>query len=454
MWLRRDLRLRDNVALAHASRASQSVVPVFVVDPAILHSERIGTPLVSSFFCALESLRTSLLERGSDLAVLYGDPVEELLALARRVDAQAIFFNVDYEPFASERDARASEVFERERMDVHACLDHVYFGADEIVRDDGGAYKVFTPYRHAWLRAMHASPRAAVLSLRLSPKKLASRDVVGKTRAVPSPRDFGYVPFEVPAMSEDAALRALDRFSANGGMQRYARERNVPAADATSHLSPHLRAGTIGIRTCLERAHACGGEVWANELIWREFYQMILARFPHVAQAPFIEKAARIEWREAPEEFEAWCRGKTGYPIVDAGMRQLNATGWMHNRLRMITASFLTKHLLIDWRYGERYFEQHLIDADLAQNNGGWQWSASTGTDAAPYFRIFNPVLQSKKFDPEGTFIRAMLPELQTMTDRNIHEPWRVKTPSAYPQPIVDHAFARRRALSVYAAAL
>ena len=435
VWLRRDLRLRDNVALAQAAGAGDEVIAAFVLDPQILRSERIGAPLTAVFFSALSGLRKSLREHGSDLVLLRGEPHVELIRLANRLGAQAIYFNVDYEPGAVRRDAHAKRAFEEQRLDVHACLDHVYLGANEVLRDDGEPYKVYTPYRRAWLRAMHACPREPVPSLRLVGKRLIAREIAGPSAEIPS------TGWTAPPVDEEHALRALDRFSSGDGMRNYAAMRDFPAADATSHLSAHLRAGTIGIRTVFARAFECGGEVFASELIWREFYQMILRQFPHVADGAFTEKGARIPWRRAPEEFDSWCEGRTGYPIVDAAMRTLNATGWMHNRLRMIVASFLTKHLLIDWRKGERYFEQRLIDADIAQNNGGWQWCASTGTDSAPYFRIFNPVLQSKKFDPDGAFIRAAIPELRDASAKEIHEPR---------NPIVDHAFARGRALAAY----
>ena len=453
MWLRRDLRLRDNVALARACEQSGHVCLVFVVDPGVLASPRMGAPIAAAFFSALSSLRAELRGLGSDLAVLCGKPHEEITAFARRTGAAAVFYNEDYEPDAIRRDERAQAFFTAHGLRTHAFLDHVYFGAGEIARASGAPYKIFTPYSRAWLARHHDCPRPPADSLHAARGKLAAREEVGETLPVPATEDFGFAGFPLPQISERTAQARLKRFANRSGLLRYARERDFPAADATSHLSVHLRAGTIGIRTCFEAAFAAGGSVWANELIWREFYQTILRRFPHVAEKPFLEKAEAIRWRRADADFAAWCEGRTGYPIVDAAMRQLNTTGWMHNRLRMITASFLTKHLLIDWRRGERYFEQHLIDADLAQNNGGWQWCASTGTDAAPYFRIFNPVLQSKKFDPQGAFIRAMLPELRGVPLKHLHAPWNAGPVSGYPAPIVDHAFARQRALEAYAGA-
>lgn len=424
----------------------------FVVDPELLRGGRMSAAIVQCFFDALGALREELRERASDLAVLCGSPAEELAGFARRIGAQALFYNEDYEPAARERDAKVAAALARGGVTVRSSIDHVYFGADEIARDDGSPYKIFTPYRARWLAAAWERPRPPVDSLRAARGKLLDREAIGETRAVPAPEDFGFASSaRYPRCSEAVAHRLLNAF-AKDAIARYAANRDFPAADGTSHLSPQLRAGTIGVRTCVEAARA--SETWLSELVWREFYQMILARFPHVENSPFLTAARKIAWRDAPAEFEAWCNGVTGYPIVDAAMRQLNQTGWMHNRLRMIAASFLTKDLLIDWRAGERYFERRLADADLAQNNGGWQWSASTGTDAVPYFRIFNPVTQSKRFDPDGEFIRAWLPELRDVPARFIHAPWSMpKPPEAYPAPLVNHDVARRRALEVYAAA-
>ncbi|HET7813223.1 MAG TPA: deoxyribodipyrimidine photo-lyase [Candidatus Baltobacteraceae bacterium] len=454
VWLRRDLRLRDNVALARAAAAADGVCAAFVVDPGLLASPRIGAPIVSAFFAALNALRSELREAGSDLAILTGDPVREIPAFARSIGAGAVFFNVDYEPAAIARDERVTRELREHGVEAHNSLDHVVFGAEESAKPDGSPYKVFTPFKRAWLNLWYAGPRSPVESLRAASRKWLPASALGETDGVPSADRFGFEPFNVPGMSEKHAARALDRFAADGGMRRYAHDRDFPALDATSHLSPHLRAGTIGIRTCFARAFECGGDVWTNELIWREFYQTVLRRYPSVVDSAFVANGDRIPWRKPGAEFDAWCEGRTGYPIVDAAMRQLNETGWMHNRLRMIAASFLTKHLLIDWREGERYFEQHLLDADLAQNNGGWQWSASTGTDAAPYFRIFNPVLQGQKFDPDGAFVRRYIPELRTVPDKAVHAPWKAGGVSGYPAPIVDHAAARARALTAYAAVL
>jgi deoxyribodipyrimidine photo-lyase len=383
---------------------------------------------------------------------LQGEPGEQLLALARRSGAEAVYLNDDYEPAAIVRDESVERRLEAAGVAVSRHLDHVYVGADEIATESGTAYKVFSPYFRRWYELHRVAPRDPVQSARAVEGRLASRDEVGATREIPEPEEFGFTSSPTfPVSSEALALARLDAFARSGGaIERYAFDRDVPALDGTSMLSPHLRAGTIGIRTCVARAR---DPKWLEELAWRDFYQTILRRFPNVAEGPFVAAAARIRWSGDRTGFEAWCDGRTGFPIVDAAMRQLNRTGWMHNRLRMIAASFLTKDLLVDWRWGERYFERRLADADLAQNNGGWQWAASTGTDAVPYFRIFNPTTQAKKIDPDGSFVRRMLPELAGVPDRFVHEPWKASVPG-YPPPIVDHDVARRRAIAVYAAAL
>ena len=472
-WLRRDLRLDDNVALAEAARRSGAVCVAFVLDPVLLRSDRIGAPIVQTFFSALAALRALLRERGSDLALLEGDFATELSDLAKRTGAQAVFFNEDYDPAAIVRDRTVTAALTARGLDVVACTDHVYFAAERIRNDSGEPYKVFTPFRKRWRQLRDRQPQAPVASAELLAGRLLPRASVGASRDVPAPEAFGHASSAAyPACSESVARELLERFLSPGGAaERYARDRDLPALDGTSRLSPQLRAGTVGIRTCFElafeaaqRPSGANIEKWIDELIWREFYQTILKSFPHVAQGPFLEAASAIVWNDDREGFERWCNGSTGYPIVDAAMRQLNQTGWMHNRLRMIVASFLTKDLLVHWQLGERYFEQRLADADLAQNNGGWQWASSTGTDAAPYFRVFNPVLQSKKFDASGAFIREMVPELRNVPEEYVHAPWEMppivqatsgcRIGADYPAPIVDHFAARDRALAAYAAVL
>jgi deoxyribodipyrimidine photo-lyase len=474
VWLRRDLRLDDHVALFRAAQASDRVVCAFVLDPPLLRGPRVGAPIVQFFFDSVCVLRERLLAAGSDLALLEGDFAGELLALARRVDAGAVFYNTDYDPNAIARDEHVARQLRRAGMDVHASIDHVYFAADEVVQDGGKPYAVYTPYRRRWNARFAAEPHPPVRSEAAARDKLLARETIGATRDVPRPEDYGHASSDAyPRAGLFEAQRLLRSFLGDGAA-RYADARNVPALDGTSRLSPHLRAGTIGIRTVVhaaaklrERAEkhvASNVDTWLGELVWRDFYQQLLAHHPRIAHEPFVEAAQTIPYVHDPAVYTAWCEGLTGYPIVDAAMTQLNTSGWMHNRLRMIVASFLTKHLLTDYHEGERYFEQHLADADLAANNGGWQWSASTGTDAAPYFRVFNPTLQGKTFDQNGAFVRAMLPALANVPDKYVHEPWTIPPllqaelgcviGRDYPAPIVDHAFARRRAIDVYGAAL
>jgi len=473
-WFRRDLRLSDHVALARAASESERVVCAFVLDPEFLRGPRVGAPIVSFFFDALAELRVALRERGSDLALLEGDFGTELRGLARRTGATGLCYNLDYEPDALSRDARVEEALRADGIEVRSFVDHTYFGARETLKADGTPYTVFTPYKRRWLERRELDPRPPLESAALASRKFAPADAIGTSLDIPQPEAYGHArSAKFPRGGERLARRTLEAFVATS-LAAYAQRRNDPAADGTSHLSPHLRAGTIGIRTCVQAAvdarRAAGAsaagsiDTWLGELIWREFYHHILANFPHVAHDPFVPQAKRLRYRESKDDWQAWCDARTGYPIVDAAMVQLNTTGWMHNRLRMIVASFLTKDLLLDYRLGERYFEQHLADGDLAANNGGWQWSASTGTDAAPYFRVFNPVLQSRKFDPDGTFIRRMLPQLARLDGMAVHAPWMLPPLEAealgfrlgrdYPEPIVDHAEARLRAIAFFAPVL
>ncbi len=474
VWLRRDLRLTDHAALFAAAQRSEQLVAAFVLDPELLRGPRVGAPIVQFFFDSLRVLREALRADGSDLALLEGDFAGQLIRLARHTGAQAVFYNVDYDPEMRARDERVAAELRRGGLDVHASVDHVYAAADEIVQQTGKPYVMYGPYRRRWEAAFAGHPRAPFASQRAASGKFAAVATIGTSRAIPAPEEYGHVSSRrFPAGGFIEARRLLDAFIA-GGIDAYLDRRNLPAVAGTSGLSPHLRAGTIGIRTCLARArqarehaaaHAAANvEGWIGELVWRDFYQSLLMHFPRIAHEPFVEAGKSIPYLRDETAYAAWCEGATGYPIVDAAMIQLNTTGWMHNRLRMIVASFLTKHLLIDYHAGERYFEQHLADADLAANNGGWQWSASTGTDAAPYFRVFNPILQGKTFDPQGTFVRSLIPALAGVPEKFVHEPWAMPPLVAraagvvlgrdYPAPIVDHAQARGRALAVYGEAL
>jgi deoxyribodipyrimidine photo-lyase len=473
VWLRRDLRLDDNIALERATRESEEVVCAFVLDPVLLRSKRMGGPLVAFFFDSLDALRGDLRERGSDLALLEGEFATELATLAARLEADAVFFNEDYEPDALERERHVRAALTKRGIQVESFTDLVYYGPTEIRQANGEPYTVFTPYKRRWLERHAAEPRPPADARRALASRLARREIIGATRATPAPEDFGYTrSAEFPRGGEAHGRTSLTTF-VKERLAAYAAQRNFPSVAGTSRISAHLRAGTLGVRRCvwsaLEARERAGGsqtgyDTWISELIWRDFYQQILANFPQVAHEPFVEAARKIRWRESETDWHAWCEGRTGYPIVDAAMRQLNATGWMHNRLRMVVASFLTKDLLIDYRFGERYFERHLADGDLAANNGGWQWAASTGTDSAPYFRIFNPILQSRKFDPDGAFLRRWLPELAKLDERTIHEPWLpgpleaeaygIRLGRDYPERIVEHHEARERALATLAPVL
>ncbi|MBV9718703.1 MAG: deoxyribodipyrimidine photo-lyase [Candidatus Eremiobacteraeota bacterium] len=471
VWLRRDLRLQDNHAIWAAATQKSELALAFVLDPVLLQGPRVGAPLVQAFFSGLQSLREDLRRRNSDLALLQGDAADELTGLARRIDADTIYYNLDYEPEAILRDQRVERELHRAGLRTQAFCDHVYFAADEVLRDDGSPYRVFTPYKRRWLDRRAIDRRQPFPSAEQLEGRLVDPQTIGVTRDAPQPEDWKHRSSAAyPSAGEALALRLLDRFLKER-IGRYREQRDIPSVNGTSQLSPQLRAGTIGIRTCVERASSliARGDstadlsvmAWISELIWRDFYQMVLATWPHVTTGPFVAAAEAIAWRSSQTDFEAWCEGRTGIPIVDAGMRQLNATGWMHNRLRMIVASFLSKHLLTDWRWGERYFERHLADADVAQNNGGWQWSASTGTDAAPFFRIFNPVVQSRRFDPDGEFIRAWIPELAKVPSEYVHAPWQMPPLIAqaancrigveYPAPVVSPEAGRERALAAFA---
>jgi deoxyribodipyrimidine photo-lyase len=465
VWMRRDLRLDDHAALATAAERCERITCVFVLDPGLLRSDRIGAPIVQFFFDSLAVLREQLRSLGSDLALLEGDFAAELAGFAQRSGAQAVFYNEDTDPAMRARDASVTRALASAGCAVVALSDLVYAAAADVLQDSGKFYTVYTPYRRKWNMLAHARPQLPIPSLRLARRRLCPASAIGATPDVPRPEAYGYASSErFPRGGSDEAAALLRTFAA-GPITAYADERNLPAREGTSRLSPHLRAGTIGIRTCVAAAlHATGADAWLGELVWRDFYHQLLVHVPRVADEPFVLKAKAIAYRDDGDAWRAWCSGTTGYPIVDAAMLQLNTTGWMHNRLRMIVASFLTKHLLLDYRRGERYFEQHLADADVAANNGGWQWSASTGTDAAPYFRVFNPTLQGKTYDPGGTFVRSMVPVLARVPDRYVHEPWTMPPLIAleagcvvgrdYPAPIVDHAAARTRALLAYGSIL
>jgi deoxyribodipyrimidine photo-lyase len=436
-WFRRDLRLEDNAALYEALKGEWPVLPLFIFDRHILDklSNR-ADARVEFIHQTLVEIKKELKELGSDLLVKYNTPEEAWPEILDEFEVKAVYTNRDYEPYARERDEKIKGLLEKEEIPLRTFKDHVIFEEEEITKKAGGVYTVFTPYSRTWKAKLdeledtiEENGQQAKLSYYLKPypteKYFSNFYQVDKELPLPtlSEMNFHATNTEIPGKTVSRGL-----------IKDYDKKRDFPALEATSRLGIHFRFGTISIREKARRARQLN-ETFLNELIWRDFYAQILANYPHVAENSFRPEYDYIEWRNNEAEFAAWCKGETGYPIVDAGMRELNATGFMHNRVRMITASFLTKHLLIDWRWGEAYFAEKLLDFDLASNNGGWQWAAGSGTDAAPYFRIFNPTSQMEKFDKEKVYIKRWVPEYGT---------------ASYPEPIVDHKMARERCLATY----
>jgi deoxyribodipyrimidine photo-lyase len=479
VWLRRDLRVEDHAALYHALRAARRVWCAFVFDRAILDPLPRGDRRVEFIRDSLVGLDAQLRAlaashgiEGVGLVVRRGQAVDEIAALAAQFHVQAVFANHDDDPAAAARDTQAHGRLAHLGVALRLSKDHTVFERDEVLTLSGQPFSVFTPYKNAWLKA-------------LTPYHLKAYPVArhaGALAPLPEPQLGGIPSLEAlgfertnlhelklptgPAGAEELLADFLPR------MAHYHEAREFPAVKGPSYLGTHLRFGTLSIRRAAREAHALvqhaasqrGAQVWLNELIWRDFYQQVLRHHPHVVNSAFKPEYDRIRWahgRHAEEHFAAWCEGRTGYPLVDAAMHQINQTGYMHNRLRMLVASFLTKDLGLDWRRGEAYFALHLNDFELASNNGGWQWAAGTGTDAQPWFRIFNPVTQSRKFDPEGRFIRRYLPQLAALPSEHIHAPWLARPADLeaaglrlgvdYPLPIVDHAEARQRTLQRYA---
>lgn len=462
-WFRRDLRDYDNTGLAAALNNSNEVFCVFIFDRKIL--DQLPTRKdrrVDFIYQSILQLADALKSKGGSLIVLYGDAVEEIEKLAKKLDVQAVFTNKDYEPFAGQRDGEVQELLSQLNIRFHSHKDQVIFEEQEVLNKSGKPFTVFTPYKITWLKKISNKNLSAsdvdVLASRLSKKNKS---------IIPSLKDMGFEEtniHDVLPAGMNGAQKLFEDFQSR--MNAYKTSRDFPAIKGVSHLSTHLRFGTISIRELVKASLAEqneGGQIWLSELIWRDFYFQILYNFPYVVEGAFKEPYNNIHWGNDESLFKAWCNGETGYPLIDAAMKQINETGYMHNRLRMVTASFLTKDLLIDWRWGEKYFADNLNDYDLAANNGGWQWAASTGCDAQPYFRIFNPITQSIKFDSKGEFIKRLLPVLKNVPDKYIHAPWTMppneqKTIGMivgrdYPLPIVDHAESRYKALALYQAA-
>lgn len=468
VWLRRDLRVHDQPALTAAFQECDEVLPLFVFDEPLLRSHEFGSACVNFMLGCLQELSASLADLGLALQWRLGEPVEAVVQAARESKADVVYWNRDYEPVAIDRDRRVQLALAELGIRARTFKDHVVFEAEEIRGATGDPLQRYSAYRARWW-AKWQSSKPSPLAI---PKPKASTPVPSRSAppALPPPVELGYdlvVPWIDPG--ERQAQKRLQDFLGKS-VHTYGEGRNRPGMDGSSRLSPHFRFGTLSVRTAVHEALAAlnkGGRVsradvliWIDELVWREFFQQVLSAFPWVVKGPFREVAVPPVRTAGPERdrlLQAWCQGKTGFPIVDAGMRQLHQTGWMHNRVRMIVASFLIKDLRLDWQSGERYFMQHLLDADVAANNGNWQWCASTGTDAMRGYRIFNPLLQSKKFDPDGQYIRLYVPELNKVSRKWIHEPHLMPMDeqtragccigTSYPAPIVDHRQAREEYL-------
>jgi deoxyribodipyrimidine photo-lyase len=461
IWFRRDLRDFDHAALYHALLHARQVVCVFVFDRDIL--DALAGPAdrrVEFIHASVSELQQALQARGGGLVIRHGVARDEIVQLAAELDADAVFFNHDDDPAALARDAAVEAALRKRDIAVHHYKDTVIFEREEVLTSNDTPYSVFTPYKNVWLKTLTPFYLCAY------PVDAYTGRLVAQSTPVPDLRDLGFAPTNLRELKLPTGM--------SGGAQlfedflqridRYQETRDFPAVKGPSYLSVHLRFGTVSIRQLAAVAYLQGGrgaQTWLSELIWRDFYHQILWHRPDVAAGhAFKLQYDALPWPNPPGHFEAWCEARTGYPLVDAAMRQLNQTGYMHNRLRMVTASFLVKDLLVDWRLGEKHFADKLIDFDLAANSGGWQWAASVGCDAQPWFRIFNPVTQSERFDAAGRFIRRYLPELAGVSDKYVHAPWKMPADEQqrsgcvigrdYPAPIVDHAVQRGLALGIF----
>lgn len=414
-WFRRDLRMTDNHGLHKALSSPHSVLPIFIFDTNILDELPEDDARVTFIYDQLQNIDHQLKEKGSSLNCIKGTPEEAWKKLLKQFDIREVHANEDYEPYAIDRDQNISNLLTKSEIPFHLHKDQVIFAKDEVLKSDKTPYTVYTPYKNKWLSTLTPDDHKTYPSA-------AGTNYLKSDFTFPELKEIGF---------KRSSIKVLDYDLDN--LQQYEQVRNFPALNQTSHLSPHLRFGTVSIRQLVTKTKTHTS--FLNELIWREFFMQILWHFPHVVDANFRSKYNQIEWRNDSKDFERWKTGTTGYPMVDAGMRELNTTGYMHNRVRMVVASFLCKHLLIDWRWGEAYFAKKLLDYELSSNNGNWQWAAGTGCDAAPYFRVFNPTEQVKKFDPEFIYIRQWVPEFDTLN---------------YPPPMVDHKMARERAIETY----
>lgn len=463
-WVRRDLRLHDHYALSEALKSADEVYLAFVFDNLILdklHSKI--DPRVTMIVDSLKEMEKTLNLHSSSLIIAYGNPTEEIPKIMKEHNIDALFFNRDYEPYAKTRDEKVQKTILDLGLSVFTFKDHVFYEKNEILNGSQEIYKVFTPYKNKWLETFRSQEEHIPL-YNCPLKKLAP---FKNSKSILSHNWMQVIGFqETPAVlvaGSSAALQRLKDFEEY--IDNYKEARDIPALEQTSNLSSYIRLGNLSIRDMIRLSvekDNSGYQTWLSEIIWRDFYHVILDAYPLVEKKCFRPEYDKIKWLGSSKDFESWCEGNTGYPLVDAAMRCLNLTGMMHNRLRMVVASFLTKTLLIDWRLGEKYFAEKLLDFDLAANNGGWQWSASTGVDAQPYFRIFNPYNQSEKFDPKGIFIRQWCPELKGFSDKSIHSPHDTEVDEQfiagcfigkdYPHPIVGYKQQRERALSMYKA--
>lgn len=424
-WHRRDLRIHDNAGLFKALKHSEHVQPVFVFDTTILNKLPESDQRVLFIYGEIERLKEEYASFGADLIVLYGDPISEITRLAKELQVRSVYTNRDYEPAAIARDKKVYEELGKSGIELIGAKDHVIFEKNEVMKGDGTPYTIFTPYSKKWKETLNEF-------------YLSSYPVENYLTNLKKAKISPLISLKEMGFSDEQTVDFSDRKFPKEIISTYDQTRDIPSIVGTSRLSIHLRFGTISIRE-LARHAVKANPVYLNELIWRDFYQMIIFHFPYSAENAFKKQYDRIVWEKDEAHFQAWCEGKTGYPMVDAGMRELNATGFMHNRVRMVVASFLTKHLLIDWRWGEAYFAEKLLDYELGSNVGGWQWAAGCGCDAAPYFRVFNPTSQQEKFDKDFKYIRKWVPEYGT---------------PLYPAPIVDHKFARERVIERYKQAL
>ena len=417
-WFRRDLRLEDNTALHAAITQKKNVLPIFIFDESILDELSDNDPRVNFIYKTLNEINQKLQANGSSVLILKGKIGEVWKGLIDKYAIESVFINKDYEPYAIERDYKIAKLLAENGIELIAFKDQVIHEESEVMKADGTPYTVFTPYKNKWLELYNPQ--------KIKPP-ITFTNFHKEQYPFPSMEFLGFIESKITV--RDFVLNNADT---------YAETRNYPFMDSTSYLSPHLRFGTIGIRQVIAKLKA-SDQTFLSELIWREFFMQILFHFPNVVTQNFRSKYDGIQWLNDANDFEKWCNGETGYPLVDAGMRQLNNTGYMHNRVRMVVAGFLCKHLLIDWRWGEAYFAKKLLDYELSSNNGNWQWAAGTGCDAAPYFRIFNPMEQLRKFDKSEAYVKKWIPELGS---------------SKYPEPIVEHRFARIRALEKYKAGI